>query len=65
MNLYKRIGVWWLVLELIGSERKILFLVLMLISVSNSAFQEQAVSPIVVQLNQGQKIALLEFIALR
>lgn len=65
MNLYKRIGVWWLVLELIGSERKILFLVLMLISVSNSAFQKQAVSPIVVQLNQGQKIALLEFIALR
>lgn len=67
MNLYKRIGVWWLVLELIGSERKILplFLVLMLISVSNSAFQEQAASPIVVQLNQGQKIALLEFIALR
>lgn len=54
-----------MVLELIGSERKILFLVLMLISVSNSAFQKQAVSPIVVQLNQGQKIALLEFIALR
>lgn len=48
-------------------ERKILplFLALMSISLSNSAFQEQSVSPIVVQLNQGQKIASLEFITLR
>lgn len=50
MNLHKRTGVWWLVLELTGSERKILplFLVLVLISVSNSAFQEQSISPIIV-----------------